>query len=306
MRARWHVGILGLGTVGTALARTLHARTRSSPTAMTPPARISQPSDEPRDVRLVAIASRRTGVADALAAQLPGAIAVSPEALAAHADVVLLAVADRDLADVARWPFWLPGQVLAHLSGATGAAALADALPGRAAQHCGSLHPMVSLPRGATVPITHFDGAVAAVDGDTVAREALGTIARVLGLAPVHVPHADRARWHAAATLVGNAPAALVRLADAMLEPLDLEPTMRRQALIGLLQSVVRNLAAHPPASSLADTISGPVARGDTDTLARHRAALVDTPWLGEAYDAACTLTRLALAGPPPSPSTPA
>jgi predicted short-subunit dehydrogenase-like oxidoreductase (DUF2520 family) len=310
MSGTWHVGIVGLGTVGRALARALHVATAQAafahatfPHAASPQASVAHDVTS-RPVRLTAVSSRRIGAAASLAAELPGVSAVPVPALAAHVDVVLLAVGDADVRALAAAHAWRDGLVLAHCAGALGADVIADALAAAAAHvHAGALHPLVSLPRGHEVPADCFAGAVAAVGGDEVATAALTAIARAVGLEPVRVPDAQRARWHAAATLTGNAPAALLAHAEAMLAPLDLAPGVARRALLALLDSVVRNLHALPAVAPAAAAISGPVARGDAATVARHRAALAASPALRDAYDAAARLLSLALSSPSHAPS---
>ncbi len=307
MTGAWHVGIVGLGTVGRALARALHASSRHASAQPMSAQRAHVGVHEPAAVRLTAVSSRRAGAAEALAATLPGVHAVPLRSLAAHVDLVVLAVSDTDVPVLAALPVWRDGQVLAHCAGALGADVIEVARQQGGAElarvHAGALHPMVSLPRGEDAPAHHFAGAVAAIAGDAIAGTALEALCATLALQPVRVQDADRARWHAAATLMGNAPAALLAHAEAMLAPLHLDPVTARRALLGLLDSVVRNLHALPPHTSARRAISGPLARGDTATVSRHREALASTPAERAAYDAATTLLSLALSPHANAPS---
>ena len=263
-----HVGIVGLGTMGHALARALHdaaaGRARSGPPHADGPA-----------VRLVAVSSRRPAAAAALAAELPGVTAVSTRALAAHAEVVLLTVGDGEVAAAAADEAWGAGLLVAHTSGALGLGALEAAR--RRGARTGSLHPLVAMTRDLVATPgfrARFAGAVAAVDGDGPSQAALSAIAEAVGMSTVPVSDEWRARWHAAATLAGNASAALVALAEQMLRPLPIAEPDARRALLGLLESVTHNLSAMPSAQPVAATIAGPVARGDAVTVQRHLQAL--------------------------------
>ncbi len=286
-----HVGIVGLGSVGQALARALAASTASAGT----------PHRADAGVRLVAVSSRRPHAARQLALELTGVSAVSAEALAAHVDLVVLAVGDRDVSERARDAAWGEGITLVHTSGAL------DLTPLTAAAACGarvgSFHPMVSLPsalaHSSRDQTDRFTGAVVAIDGNDAVRAQLETLAAALGMTPVVVPAEWRTRWHAAATLVGNASAALAALAEGMIAELPAPSRVKRDALAGLLASVASNLRELPDTTSAHAAISGPIVRGDVDTISRHLHAFVtstrDTGHLSrDAYRQAAALVLLA------------
>ena len=100
--------------------------------------------------------------------------------------------------------------------------------------------------------------------------------------APSPSPRRDRARYHAAAAIAANHLVALLgqveRVAGPIGVPLD--------AYLDLARGAVDNVAALGPAAAL----TGPVARGDEATMARHRAAL--PPEEVAAYDAGVALCR--------------
>lgn len=251
--------------------------------------------------RLVAVSSRRSGAAAEVAAQLDGVIAVPTPALAAHVDVVLLTVGDPDVPRVADDAAWARGLTIVHTSGALGLDALEAATARGAA--VGSFHPLVpttrsgiaSWPTGAA--LSRFAGATIALDGTEPVLAQLRDLADVLGARTVVVSDAWRARWHAAATLVGNATSALVALADGMLAELPMEPAQRRLAMTGMLSRVAEQLAASDPDVPVARLIAGPVARGDTRTVQRHLSALASgaSPTDLTAYRHAASLVMLAM-----------
>jgi predicted short-subunit dehydrogenase-like oxidoreductase (DUF2520 family) len=180
---------------------------------------------------------------------------------APSAPVVLLTVPDASIAQAAATI--APGPKVGHCSGATTLAPLA----GHAAF---SLHPLMTVPAtGAS-----FAGVPAAVAGDPVAAE----IAELLGMVPFHVADEDRAAYHAAASIASNL---LVILEDAA-ERVARSAGVERQALVPLVRATVDNWAAHGRAA-----LTGPIARGDTATMDRHREALRDrAPDLLEMYEA--------------------
>lgn len=170
---------------------------------------------------------------------------------------VVLAVPDHAVGEVARTLD--PGEaVVVHVAGALGLDVLAPHA------RVASVHPLVSLPdaeRGAAA----LRGAWYAVAGDQEATEA---IVGALAGREVAVADADRVTYHAAAAIAANHLVALLgqveRIATSIGVPLD--------AYLDLARGALDNVAAVGPASSL----TGPVARDDWDTVARHLAALPD------------------------------
>jgi predicted short-subunit dehydrogenase-like oxidoreductase (DUF2520 family) len=141
-----------------------------------------------------------------------------------------------------------------------------------------SLHPLM------TVPAT-FAGAGAAVAGSTDhALAAARAIAEALGMRPFEIADADRAAYHAAASMASNY---LVALEDAA-ERLLATTGASRELLVPLVRATVENWAREG-----ATALTGPIARGDEETVARQRAAVEQrTPELLELFDALADSTR--------------
>jgi predicted short-subunit dehydrogenase-like oxidoreductase (DUF2520 family) len=191
-------------------------------------------------------------------------------AAAPGADVVLLAVPDAEIANAAA--AIAPGRLVGHCSGAT---TLAPLLP-----HEGfSLHPLMTV----TAEGADFAGATAAVAGST--PHALATaraLAEAIGLRPIEIADADRPAYHAAASIASNF---LVTLEWAAERVGDLD----RAALVPLVRATVENWAAQGPHAAL----TGPIARGDEETVAKQRAAVAQrTPDLANLFDALAHATR--------------
>ena len=188
-------------------------------------------------------------------------------------DAVLLAVPDSQIAVAAAAV--APGPMVGHCSGALGLEVLAP-------HEAFGLHPLMTVTRaGAT-----FAGAGAAVAGSTPAALAFAHhLAAELGLHAVEIAGADRAAYHAAASVASNF---LVTLEDAA-ETLLRTTGADRQLLVPLVRAAVENWAALGGPKAL----TGPIARGDEATVARQRAAIADrTPEFLELFDAMCKATR--------------
>ncbi|HEY7179161.1 MAG TPA: DUF2520 domain-containing protein [Gaiella sp.] len=184
-------------------------------------------------------------------------------------DVVLLCVPDRAIGDVAA--VIEPGPWVGHVSGGTPLAALA---PHRRRF---SLHPLQTFThdRGPE----QLDGAWAAVSGET--RDAIAvatTFAEVLGLRPFVLDDERRALYHAGAAIASNYLVTLRRAAGELLAAADVPA----EALDPLMQRVIEN----------GFQLTGPIERGDWETVERHRGAIAEhAPELLAAYDELARLT---------------
>ena len=125
----------------------------------------------------------------------------------------------------------------------------------------GSLHPLQSFP-SAEMGVARLPGSWCAVEGPAgVERLAIS-----LGMRPFRVDPALRATYHAAATVASNHLVALLGQATRLAEAAGLPPG----ALVPLVRSTLANVEAVGPAAAL----TGPVLRGDAETVARHLAVL--------------------------------
>lgn len=193
------------------------------------------------------------------------------------AGAVLLCVPDGEIEAAAS--LIQPGTLLGHCSGATTLAPLAP-------HEAFSFHPLMTVtPQGA-----RFAGAGAAIAGSTArARRFAAGLAAALGMRAVVIADADRAAYHAAASIASN----LLVTLEAAAERLAESAGAGRELLVPLVRATVENWAALGPRRAL----TGPVARGDEATVARQRAAVADrAPDLLPVFDALVAATR-ALAG---------
>ena len=166
-------------------------------------------------------------------------------------ELVLLCVPDSAVAAVAASVS--PGPWVAHVSGATPLAALAP----HARRF--SVHPLQTFTRGRGAE--QLDGAWAAVTAETEEARAAGrSLAATLGLRPFDLADSARTLYHAGAVFASNYVVTLQRAASLLFEsagtpPEALEPLMRRTIENGF-------------------ELTGPISRGDWETVAAHRAAI--------------------------------
>jgi len=185
------------------------------------------------------------------------------------ADIVVLAVIDAAIGEVARAVVERGARgLLVHMAGSLGLDALGEA-SGLAARGCrrGALHPLASLDGAAPIPRGPFAAVDADVDDDVAALSALAVR---LGLEPGRVRADGRVRYHAGAVIAGNLATALVQLGVEQLVRAGVDADTARRGLAVLLRSTAERAFASP----LPAALTGPVARGDNETIARHLQAL--------------------------------
>ncbi|HEX2194317.1 MAG TPA: DUF2520 domain-containing protein [Candidatus Limnocylindria bacterium] len=189
---------------------------------------------------------------------------------APDADLVLLAVPDAAIGDVAAA---LPvGPWVAHVSGATPLSAL-DPHPRRF-----SVHPLQTLSRERGPE--QLDGAWAAVTAETEEASAMARwLAETLGLRPFPLADADKPLYHAGAAIASNFLVTLHRAAARLMD----ETGVPREALIPLMQRTIDN----------GFVLTGPIARGDWSTVDAHLRALeLRAPELVPLYRSLAEATR--------------
>jgi predicted short-subunit dehydrogenase-like oxidoreductase (DUF2520 family) len=180
----------------------------------------------------------------------------APGDSAAGVDLLVIATPDDQVARVASLVAPVASTVVIHLSGSLGLEVLA---PHR---RRGSLHPLVPLPDPVVGADRLASGITFAVAGDGVT----GRLVDALGGRAITVDDERRAPYHAAASIAANHLVALVgqveRVAASAGLPLD--------AFGGLMRAAMDDALALGPRAAL----TGPAARGDWDTVERHRRAL--------------------------------
>jgi predicted short-subunit dehydrogenase-like oxidoreductase (DUF2520 family) len=234
------------------------------------------------------VGAGRAGTAFAGAARASGldvrlAGRTEAEAAAAGSDVVLLCVPDAEIqaaAAVAAGARPAP-RFVGHVSGAVGLDVLAAA--GDAGAGMFGLHPLQTLPDGDA----RLAGAACAVSGsDDDARELATGLAERLGMRPFPIEDADRAAYHAAASMASNFLVALEESAAGLLAAAGIADG--RELLAPLVARTAANWAERGPAA-----LTGRIASGDEATVARHREALATTaPEFLPLYDELAKRTR--------------
>lgn len=177
--------------------------------------------------------------------------------VAGGTDLVLLAVPDRTVTEVAAEIAPSAGALVVHVAGSLGL----DALAGHPRR--GALHPLVSLPdpsTGASRLVAGAWFAVAASDDD--GRAMLSSLVAAMGGHEVAVADEARVAYHAAAVVASNHLVALC----GQIERIAASTGVPVEAFLSLADQTLAGVAELGPAAAL----TGPVRRGDWGTVRRH------------------------------------
>lgn len=251
------VGVVGAGRVGAVLA----VRLRNA------------------DYPLTGVSGRSPATLLRIAALLGDAPVLEPTALARNSDILLLAVPDDVLAEVAEKlaADVRPGQLVLHTSGRHGIDVLAPLAA--AGARTAAFHPAM------TFTGTDIDVERQCVFGLTAAEadhEQAETLVADLGGVPMWIAEEDRVTYHAALAHGANHLVTLVAQAMDVLRQIGAgDPAAVLRPLLG---AALDNTLAYGDAA-----LTGPVARGDASTVQAHLNAL-DEP-IAQTYRALARAT---------------
>ncbi|MEO6919055.1 MAG: Rossmann-like and DUF2520 domain-containing protein [Collimonas sp.] len=160
-----------------------------------------------------------------------------------------------------------PGSIVFHCSGALSSLELAAATGLGAA--VASIHPIRSfaLPRQVA---TSFDGTFCGVEGDAAALAVLKPAFRTIGAQLVAIRREQKTLYHAAAVFASNYLVTLIDVAQQAYAAAGITPEDALKLIQPLLTESVANAFRLGPATAL----TGPIARGDLETVARQQQAL--------------------------------
>jgi predicted short-subunit dehydrogenase-like oxidoreductase (DUF2520 family) len=169
------------------------------------------------------------------------------------------------------------GKIVFHTSGVLAADVLAPLRNLGAA--CASFHPVQSFPRK-DLPAAHFKGVTIGLEGDARAVRAGAAIARKLGARPRVFKGADKALYHAACSVASNLLVPLFDTACGLLRESGIGDREAVEMLWPLAEGTLRSVKRLDRASAL----TGPISRGDVETVRRHLRALEKFPAARKIY----------------------
>ncbi len=251
------IAIIGLGRVGMALGRAIHAA----------------------GYTIAAVSSRDPHKAETVAWAF-GVPALSAAEAARSAELVLLTVSDDAITTVAKElgaaGAWHAGQSVVHASGVSPAGVLQPAAEYGAM--IGAFHPLAAF---ATYDATLPPGITFAIEASAPLHATLCDLAQALNGHPLDLAPQNKTLYHAAAVIASNYTITLAALATQIFEELGATPEQGLQALLPLMRTTLDNLERQ----GLPTALTGPLVRGDVGTVRRHIHALDATiPHIGSLY----------------------
>jgi predicted short-subunit dehydrogenase-like oxidoreductase (DUF2520 family) len=194
---------------------------------------------------------------------------------AARANVVLVCVRDPQLDDAigeiaaaADSGHIARGSVILHTSAIAEPAGLkalsAAGYPG------GTFHPLIPF-SDPEISAELLRKAWIGIDGDNAAKNASRRLAGQLGARTLDIPPGKKPAYHAAAVISSNFPVVLASVAGRLLHEIGIPEASAYQAVESLMRGALENMKRAVPD----DALTGPVVRGDLETVGKHLRALV-------------------------------
>jgi predicted short-subunit dehydrogenase-like oxidoreductase (DUF2520 family) len=240
------IGFIGAGVTGTALAYQLWQQ----------------------GYKVVAASSRSIASAQRLAAKIEGCIAChSPQHVADLAQVVFITTPDDIIADIAADLKWRPGQTVIHCSGVHSTDILEPAR--KYGAHVCCLHPLQTF-AGIEEAISNIPGSTFALEGDDFGLSLARDMATSLQGNIIVLKPGDKVLYHAAAVTLSNYLVTLMKTSADLWQSFGIPREEAIKALLPLLKGTVNNIER----LGIPGCLTGPIARGDVETIRKHVAAL--------------------------------
>jgi len=226
--------------------------------------------------RVIGVLGRRFEGLEAATAVLPGVRWLDWHEPLPPAHLLVIAVPDRAIAEVAEHLAPLAGAVrgAVHLSGLTPVGALAPLAP-----QCpiGSFHPLQTLPNPRDGAARLKGAWVAVTCADDGLFQRLVSLAKTMGCLPFSLADDRKALYHAAASAAANYPVAALAMARRLFEAAGVG--------FGVAEPLVRAAMENALTLGPEAALTGPVARGDAGTVAAQiEAVRRGAPDLAEAF----------------------
>jgi predicted short-subunit dehydrogenase-like oxidoreductase (DUF2520 family) len=243
------IGVVGAGRVGAVLSAALRAAGHD----------------------IVAAAGESVASRERIEALLPGVRRAKPTDVARSCDLLLLTVPDDMLQNVVTTMVGAgairPGQTVCHTSGRHGLAVLSSAT-GIGARPL-ALHPAMTF-TGTAVDLDRLRGCVFGVTAGEEDRELAESLVADMGGVPMWVPEDKRTLYHAGLAHGANHLVTLVTQAMELLAASGAEDPAA--TLRPLLSAALDNALVSGDAA-----LTGPIVRGDVNTVAGHLAEIAET-----------------------------
>jgi predicted short-subunit dehydrogenase-like oxidoreductase (DUF2520 family) len=259
MKAKPVIAVVGAGNLANALANSLHVAGYT--------------------IEAIVTRSNAASRARKLAREVGAhALRAWPDDL--RADVVWFCVPDGEIRKAAQATAnkvdWA-GRVALHSSGALTSDELNGLRQRRA--NVASVHPLMTFVRGSR---PRLSGVSFAIEGDASAMRVARQIVKDLGGRAFPIRKKDKSAYHAWGTFVSPLLTALLATAEEVAAAAGIPQKQARSRMIPILRQTLENYATFGAAAGF----SGPIVRGDVETVKRHLQVLHGIPRVREVYSA--------------------
>lgn len=181
------------------------------------------------------------------------------------ADLVILSVRDAEIRlvcdQLAEW--FRPGQAVVHVSGSLGTDVLVSAASAGASTGC--FHPIQACP-SIEDAIRNIPGSyIGITGGNRASTQLLKRLAKAIGCTPIVIDEDQKLLYHASCVLASNYLVALAEVSSEVMSRTSVGDDAL-EALIPLMKGTIDNIEARGTTRAL----TGPIARGDCETVNRH------------------------------------
>jgi len=240
------LGIIGAGTVGTALSVRLSSK----------------------GYQVIAVSSRSQTSARKLAQTVSGCHALNNnQDVADTAELIFITTPDDAIASVASEIQWHRGQSVVHCSGADSTGILEPAK--KLGAQVGAFHPLQTF-ASVKQAIENIPGSTFAVEAEEPLLSTLRDMATALDGQWIELKANDKVAYHAAAVIACNYLVTLIKLATDLWQSFNIPQSQATQALLPLIRGTIHNIDT----VGIPQCLTGPLARGDTGTIKKHLDAL--------------------------------
>ena len=239
------IGFVGAGVLGSGLALALSAA----------------------GWRVTAIASRSHSSADRAASLIDGCEALGgAQEVADACDLVFITTPDSVIAEVCRTVTWRQGQGVAHCCGAASTELLDAAANAGAA--VGAMHPFQTFAAidGPEQAAERLNGVTFAIAATGWLAEFMPNLATSLGGKGIEIPSGMRPLYHASAVLSCGYLSTLMDAAVGLWTSMGFTEEDGVRAAVPLARATIEAVERQGPVNA----VTGPVVRGDAETIAAH------------------------------------
>jgi predicted short-subunit dehydrogenase-like oxidoreductase (DUF2520 family) len=183
------------------------------------------------------------------------------------AELIFITTPDDAIASVVSEVQWQRGQSVVHCSGALSTDILEPAK--KLGARVGSFHPLQTF-AGIKQAIENIPGSTLALEAEEPLLGILKDMAIALDGHWIELKASDKVAYHAAAVIACNYLVTLVKLATDLWQGFDIPQSQATQALLPLIRGTIHNIDT----IGIPQCLTGPIARGDIETVQKHLDAL--------------------------------